>query len=54
MFLREPEGSSEPITFARPQIVLLLLLAIPTIVLGLYFGPLVEFANASVSMFGLP
>jgi NADH-quinone oxidoreductase subunit N len=54
MFLRDPEGSSEPITFARPQIVLLLLLAIPTIVLGLYFGPLVEFANASVSMFGLP
>lgn len=54
MFLRDPEGSTEPVRFPVPQLVILLMLAIPTIVLGLYFGPLVEFANASVSMFGLP
>jgi NADH-quinone oxidoreductase subunit N len=54
MFLRDPEGSAEPVRFPVPQLVILLMLAIPTIVLGLYFGPLVEFANASVSMFGLP
>jgi len=51
MFLRDPEGSNEPITFAPVQIAVLLLLAIPTLVLGLYFGPLVSFAQASVVMF---
>ncbi len=54
IFLRDPEGSTEPVNFPTPQLVILLALAIPTILLGLYFGPLVEFANASVVMFGLP
>ncbi len=53
MFLRDPEGSSEPIVFSRPQLVLVLLLVIPTILFGLYFSPIVDFANASVMMFGL-
>jgi NADH-quinone oxidoreductase subunit N len=54
MFLRDPEATATPITFPAPQVVVLLMLVIPTLVLGLYFGPLVEFANASVVMFGLP
>ena len=52
MFLRQPEGSSEPIRFSALQIVLLLLLLVPTLVLGVYFSPLVEYAQASVAMFG--
>ncbi len=53
MFLRAPEGSEPAIRFSLPQILILLVLVIPTILLGLYFGPLVEFAQASVSMFGV-
>ena len=54
MFLRDPEGSAEPVVLPTAQVVILLALVIPTLVLGLYFGPLVDFANASVVMFGLP
>lgn len=53
MFLREPEKDASPIHFTVPQIALLLVLLVPTIVLGLYFAPLVEWANASVMMFGV-
>ncbi|HEY4613106.1 MAG TPA: NADH-quinone oxidoreductase subunit N [Bacteroidota bacterium] len=54
MFLRDPEGSSEPVVVPAAQLAILLALVIPTLVLGLYFGPLVDLANASVVMFGLP
>ena len=52
MFLRAPEGSTEPFRCSVAQMAILLVLLIPTILLGLYFGPLVEFAQASVAMFG--
>src|ERR1041385_169259 len=53
MFLRAPEGATEPVRFGWTQIAILLLLLIPTLLLGLYFGPLVQIAQASVSMFGV-
>ena len=53
IFLRDPEGNSAPITFSKPQLVLVLVLLVPTILLGLYFAPIVDFANASVMMFGM-
>jgi NADH-quinone oxidoreductase subunit N len=53
MFLRDAEGSRTAIRVSVPQTVILLLLLIPTLVLGLYFAPLVDLANASVAMFGL-
>jgi NADH-quinone oxidoreductase subunit N len=53
IFLRDPEGSSEPFVFSKPQLALVLLLVVPTILFGLYFSPIVDFANASVIMFGL-
>ncbi|MBI1806639.1 MAG: NADH-quinone oxidoreductase subunit N [Ignavibacteria bacterium] len=53
MFLRPADPSAQPISFSVPQIVILLILVIPTILLGLYFGPLVEYAQASISMFGV-
>jgi NADH-quinone oxidoreductase subunit N len=48
MFLQDPEDAAEPIRFGFAQVFVLLLLAIPTLALGLYFGPLVSFAQASV------
>jgi hypothetical protein len=35
------------------EILILLLLVIPTFLLGLYFTPIVEYAQASIGMFGV-
>lgn len=53
MFLRDPEGGQHAIEFSPLQVVVLIVLVLPTVVLGLYFGPLVEYAQASISMFGV-
>ena len=53
MFLRDPEISAQPIQISAMEIVVLLMLLLPTLLLGLYFGPLVEYAQASVTMFGI-
>ena len=53
MYLREPEGEQSPITFGPRYIVVMLLLAVPNLVLGLYFTPLVNLAQASMTMFGI-
>ncbi len=53
MFLRPPDGGQESIQFSTLQVVILLGLLVPTILLGLYFGPLVEYAQASVTIFGV-
>ncbi len=54
MFLKEPTAGSPSMRFSPAEMALVLVLLIPTFVLGLYFGPLVEYAQASVSMFGIP
>lgn len=54
MYLRAPDQAGEPIVFGRLQSALVLVLLIPTILLGLYFTPLVELAQASVAIFGTP
>jgi NADH-quinone oxidoreductase subunit N len=53
MFLRESEGPSGPLKTGWMEAFILLALAVPTLVLGLYFTPIVDFANASIRMFGL-
>jgi NADH-quinone oxidoreductase subunit N len=53
MFLRDPEGSAEPLRITTAETVLLLVLLVPTLLLGVYFAPLVDFANASVLVVGL-
>ncbi len=53
MFLRDPEGQTSSITLDRSEAIILLVLVIPTLLFGLYFGPLVDLANASVQMFGI-
>ncbi len=53
MFLRDPDSSAQPFQISVSEVVIVLVLVIPTILLGLYFGPLVEYAQASVAMFGI-
>jgi NADH-quinone oxidoreductase subunit N len=52
MYLTSPQGEAAPIRFAPQYIALMLVLVVPNILLGLYFSPLVNLAQASVSMFG--
>jgi NADH-quinone oxidoreductase subunit N len=51
MYLRPADVGAEPIVFSNSQIILLLYLVIPTLLLGIYFTPLVKAAQASVAMF---
>lgn len=53
MFLRDPEGNKNPIVFSTPQLAIVLVLLIPTLLFGLFYSPIVELANASVMMFGV-
>lgn len=54
MFLREPDKDKMAmIPILKTETMLLLLLLIPTIVFGLYFAPVVDWANISVSMLGI-
>jgi len=54
MFLKEVDGRKPlvPISIPVPSAVLLIFLVIPTLGLFLCFGPLVDVAQAAVSMFG--
>ena len=53
MYLRDPDASTSMVSLTRVQTALLLSLLVPTLVLGLYFAPLVDIANAAVMMFGV-
>lgn len=52
MYLRDPDSSTSTVSLSRPQTAMLLCLLVPTLVLGLYFAPLVDLANAAVLLFG--
>lgn len=53
MFLRDPELEKSPIALSTAHIVVILVLLIPTLLFGVYFGPIVDLAQGSVAMFGL-
>jgi NADH-quinone oxidoreductase subunit N len=53
MFLRDPLANAQPLQFSAMEIIILLLLVIPTLFFGLYFSPIVEYAQASVMIFGV-
>ncbi|CUT08786.1 Proton-conducting membrane transporter [Candidatus Kryptonium thompsonii] len=53
MFLRDPESGKESINFSPAHLVVMLILVIPTLLFGVYFTPIVNFAQTSVAMFGL-
>lgn len=54
MYLRDGEKEAAPIVIGAAQTAVLLLLLVPTILLGLYFSPLVDLAQASVRMLSAP
>jgi NADH-quinone oxidoreductase subunit N len=54
MFLRVEESPSPRIALSGIQNAALLVLLVPTLLLGLYFAPLVQLAQASVRLFGTP
>jgi len=54
MYLRSADQQTSPLAFGRMQMAVLLLLLIPTLLLGIYFSPLVDLAQASVAIFGTP
>jgi NADH-quinone oxidoreductase subunit N len=54
MYLRGDDQPVRALTFGPLQNAVVLLLLVPTIVLGLYFTPLVQLAQASVKIFGTP
>jgi NADH-quinone oxidoreductase subunit N len=51
MFLRDPEGNAERISFTPISILVLILLVIPNLLLGIYFTPIVSWAQNSVNIF---
>ena len=54
MYLRSSEQQVAPLDFTMMQKATVLVLLVPTLLLGLYFGPLVQLAQASVKIFGTP
>jgi NADH-quinone oxidoreductase subunit N len=50
MFINEAEGEVPQIKTSANDIVFVLILLIPTLVLGLYFTPMVDFAQSCLSM----
>jgi NADH-quinone oxidoreductase subunit N len=54
MYLYAPATPAEPILFSNVESAILLALVVPTLLLGLYFTPIVELAQASVKIFGTP
>jgi NADH-quinone oxidoreductase subunit N len=51
MFLKQPEGTVLPLEISKVQIVWLIVLAAPTIIFGLYFSPIVSYAQSSTKLF---
>ncbi len=53
LFFFKPEGGSARLAFGLGSKVILMLLLIPTLFLGIYFTPLLEFARQSIKIFGI-
>jgi NADH-quinone oxidoreductase subunit N len=53
LFLYKPEEGATPLVFGIGAKAILLLLVVPTLLLGIYFSPLIELARASMNIFGL-
>ncbi|HKL16510.1 MAG TPA: NADH-quinone oxidoreductase subunit N [Balneolaceae bacterium] len=53
MFFFRPEGEADKVEFGYGSTVVLMLLLIPTLILGIYFEPVLEFAKLSIQMFGV-
>jgi NADH-quinone oxidoreductase subunit N len=52
LFLSKAETEPAPLKLAPTEIVFVLILLVPTILFGLYFTPMIEFAKNSLSILG--
>ena len=52
LFIDSSEKEIAPFGVTIPNLILLLILVIPTLILGVYFTPLVEFAKYSITLLG--
>lgn len=53
MYFYKPEQDSDPITFDWSSKAILMLLVVPTLILGVYFTQVLEFARNSIELFGM-
>lgn len=53
MYFYEPEAGAQRLHFNVGSKIILLLMLIPTLLLGVYFTPLLEFAQSSIKILGL-
>ena len=53
MFFYKPERDTDKIDFGYRSTIVLMFLLIPTLILGIYFEPVLEFAKHSIQMFGV-
>jgi len=53
MFLAQPVGNKTHESFSWGYNFILIVLIVPTILLGIYFGPLTKLAEYSSQIFGL-
>lgn len=53
MFLSKPEESDTKITYGLGNYAVLFLLAVPTMLFGIYFQPIIKFAETSAVFFGI-
>lgn len=53
MFFFKPEGETDKVQFNVASTIVLMLLLIPTLLLGVYFEPVLKFAKYSIQMFGV-
>jgi NADH-quinone oxidoreductase subunit N len=54
MFLQSSDGPSTPLLFSKWEHVVVLSLLVPTLLLGVYFTPVVNLAQAAVRIYGTP
>lgn len=51
MYLKDIESKKEKLEYSPVAIIIVLILAVPTLIFGIYFTPIVQWANHSVNIF---
>ena len=51
MYMKQNENTAEKFKFSPAVIIIVLILAIPTLIFGIYFTPIVQWANLSMNIF---
>lgn len=51
MYLKDVDSVKPALSYTPASVVLLILLAVPTLLLGIYFGPIIDWANRSAMIF---